>query len=119
MEWEIRVREWEFSFWCGALTIGVGRHVLVREIIIGVGRLFVVWEIAIGVGILFLMWETPLGVGRLLLVWGIFRGLPAHFYRRIEPGSASDLTHAPTAGPFLRNSWCGASFSTSDSLGTD
>ena len=77
------------------------------------------WETPLGVGILFLMWEITLGVGRLLLVWGTFHGLPARFYRRIEPPTVSDLTHAPTAGPFSRNIWSGASFSADDSPGTD
>lgn len=63
-------------------------------------------------------WAIVIGVGRLLLVWGTFGGLPAHFYRRIEPPTVSDLAHAPPAGPKLRNSWCGASFSASDSPGT-
>lgn len=61
--WGISFWNGKFSFWCGALTIGVGRHVLVREIIIGVGRLFVMWETPLGVGILFLVWEIAIGVG--------------------------------------------------------
>ena len=100
LEWEILFLVWGINHWSGDFPFGVGNC---RS---GVGRLFLVWEISIG-------------VGRLLLVWGTFRGLPARFYRRIEPPTVSDLAHAPTARPFLRNSWSGASFSTSDSLGTD
>ena len=64
-------------------------------------------------------WAIVIGVGRLLLVWGTFGGLPARFYRRIEPPTVSDLAHAPTARPKLRNSWCGAFVIADDSLGTD
>ena len=71
-----------------------------------------------GVGHQIVEWEITLGVGRLLLGWGNLGGLPARFYRRIEPGTAHDLAHAPTAGPFSRNSWCGAFVIADDSPGT-
>lgn len=136
MEWEIRVREWGICYWSGdfpfgvgncirsgELTIGVGRirrhHFGVGNCRSGVGRLFLMWAIIIGVGHQIVEWEIALGVGRLLLGWGNLGGLPARFYRRIEPPTVSDLTHAPTARPKLRNSWSGASFSASDSPGTD
>lgn len=121
--WGITFWNGKFAFGSGAFVIGVGRirrhHFGVGNCRSGVGRLFVVWEIAIGVGILFLMWETPLGVGRLPMKWGVFRGLPAHFYRRIEPPTVSDLAHAPTARPFSRNLWSGAFVIADDSPGTD
>lgn len=85
---------------------------------LGVGRLFLVWEISIGVGHQIVEWEITLGVGRLLLVWGTFRGLPARFYRRIEPGTPTHSGYRPPAGPFSRNVWSGASFSADDSPGT-
>ena len=98
---------------------GVGRLFVVWEIAIGVGILFLVWAISIGVGHQIVEWEIVIGVGRLPMKWGVFRGLPARFYRRIEPRTAHDLAHAPTARPFSRNLWSGASFSTNDSPGTD
>lgn len=104
---------WGISFWNGKFAFGSG------DFVIGVGNCIRSGEFVIGVGILFLMWAIVIGVGRLLLVWGNLGGLPARFYRRIEPPTAHDLAHAPTARPKLRNSWCGASFSANDSPGTD
>ena len=63
-------------------------------------------------------WAIVIGVGRLLLGWGIFHGLPARFYRRIEPGTPTHSGHRPPAGLFSRNVWSGASFSADDSPGT-
>ena len=77
------------------------------------------WETPLGVGHQIVEWEIALGVGRLLLGWGNLGGLPARFYRRIEPPTVSDLDNRPTAGPFLRNSWCGAFVIADDSPGTD
>ena len=101
----------------------MGNCIRSGEFVTGVGRIrrrhFGVGNCRSGVGRLFLMWAIIIGVGRLLLVWGNLGGLPARFYRRIEPPTVSDLTHAPTAGPFLRNSWCGAFVIADDSPGTD
>lgn len=97
LEWEIRVREWGICYWSGDFPFGVGNchcPIWSGAFVCGVGNC------RSGVGRLFLVWEIVIGVGRLLLGWGNLGGLPAHFYRRIEPPTAHDLTHAPTARPF-------------------
>lgn len=112
--------EWGFSFWCGQLSFRCGELVCgVGNSHSGVGRLFLMWETPLGVGHQIVEWEITLGVGRLLLGWGVFHGLPARFYRRIEPGTSTHSGYRPPARPFLRNSWSGAFVIADASPGTD